>query len=211
MWGRFTLHTSADLLLSRFELPELSFEYVPNYNVAPTQEVLTVTGGNGNLRPSLMHWGLIPAWQGANRPLINARLETLAQRKTFSGLVDAHRCLILADGFYEWQTENSRKHPVYITLESGEPFAFAGLWEPGDEPRCTIITTAANPFIKPIHHRMPVILTPGMEKRWLSADPFRSIQAELNAMAAPDMKYFRVSTLVNSPRNNDPSCIQPLN
>lgn len=213
MCGRFTLHSPVNSIMSRFSLSQLDFEYIPNYNVAPTQQVLTVIAANGRHRASLMRWGLVPPWQkgaSGSRPIINARFETIAERKTFKGLVDSYRCLILADGFYEWREENSGKHPVYITLKSGEPFAFVGLWDGEAEPSCTIITTAANAFLKPIHHRMPLISTPTLENTWLGNDPFRAIQGTLASMDAPAMKFHRVSTLVNSPRNNGSDCIQPL-
>lgn len=212
MCGRFTLHSPLDSILSRFSLSQLDFEYIPSYNVAPTQPVFTLLNNNGMARAALMRWGLSPSWQkGVGRPLINARLETLTQRKTFKGLIDSYRCLILADGFYEWREENSQKQPVYITLQSGEPFAFAGLWDGKAEPSCTIITTAANPAISEIHHRMPLIANSGLQKEWLTNNSFRSLRDALAAYDAPAVKFHKVSRLVNSPRNNEPDCIRPLN
>lgn len=215
MCGRFTLHGPAALLTSRFRLAQTNFEYIPNYNVAPTQQVLvgTVPNGSGLIRPSLMRWGLVPPWQkkpAGGRPIINARFETIAQRKTFKGLVDNYRCLILADGFYEWRQEASGKHPVYITLISSEPFAFAGLWDGKPEPSCTIITVEANAFLRPVHHRMPLILTPSLENTWLGDEPFRAIQSAVASTDPPALKFHRVSTLVNSPRNNLSECIRPI-
>ncbi len=149
MCGRFTLHSPAALLKSRFGLSQFNFEYIPNYNIAPTQQVIAATSGSDRPSVSMMRWGgLLPPWQtSVSRPLINARFETLTERKTFKHLVDDRRCLILADGFYEWRQEESGKYPVYITLkDGGEPFAFAGLWDGNPEPSCTIITIAANDF-----------------------------------------------------------------
>lgn len=214
MCGRFTLYTPLDEIVERFSLGAPSWDYVPSYNVAPTQMVFAVIPEQEGRAPSpfLLRWGLTPAWQkkGAGRPLINARLETLAEKPTFRGLVNTNRCLIIADGFYEWKTENGEKHPVYITLDGGKPFAFAGLWEDCSSPSCTIVTQAASSFMEPIHHRMPVILTPETEPLWLSSLPFAELAPLLPDQEGRSFRYHRVSKLVNSPRNNQIECIMPL-
>lgn len=211
MCGRFTLHTPVEDLVERFSLPTLDFEYPPNYNVAPTQAVFTILPAGLGRKAALLTWGLKPPWQkkGA-RPLINARLETLTEKPTFRGLVNSRRCLVIADGFYEWKTEGDRKHPVYITLDGGKPFAFAGLWDNPAQPSCTLITQEACSRIQPIHHRMPLILTPETEELWLSSLPFADVVQQLPDQEARSFAYYPVSTLVNSPRNNDPGCLVPL-
>ncbi len=211
MCGRFTLYTPLDELAERFSLPELPWEYTPSYNVAPTQMVLTVRAGRDSSRSAaLLRWGLTLPWQKpGSKPLINARLETLTEKPSFRGLVNTRRCLILADGFYEWKTENGGKYPVYITLDGGKPFAFAGLWQEGDVPSCTIITQEASSILQPIHHRMPVILTPETEELWLSPLPFAELEAALPGQEGRPFTYHRVSTLVNSPRHNSSALIVP--
>ena len=213
MCGRFTLHTPIDELLERFYLPGFDLDYSPSYNIAPTQEVLTIVskGGERSLIPML--WGLVPPWQKEVKgrpPLINARLETLAEKPTFRRLVNSNRCLIVADGFYEWKSEDSRKYPVYFTLDQGKPFAFAGLWDDGPTPSCTIITQEASSVIKPVHHRMPLVLTPDTEELWLDSMPFAKLQGLLPDQEGRPFRFHRVSTMVNSPKNNDAACIVPL-
>ncbi|HBG02020.1 MAG TPA: hypothetical protein DDW87_10670 [Firmicutes bacterium] len=213
MCGRFALHTPIDELVERFSLPGLDFDYSPSYNTAPTQQVLTVLSVEETRSVAHMRWGLVPPWQkeAQNKPpIINARLETLAEKPTFRRLVNARRCLILADGFFEWRREDSTKYPVYITLDPGQPFAFAGLWQNGTTPSCTIVTQEASSLIKPIHHRMPLILTPETERVWLSPMPFAQLQALLPDQEARAFSIHRVSTLVNSPKNNEAACIVPI-
>lgn len=213
MCGRFTLHTPVAELVERFSLQELKSPYPPSYNIAPTHQILTITTSREGRTASNMRWGLIPPWQKqpqSRPPLINARLETLAEKPTFRGLVNTKRCLIIADGFFEWVQEDSRKCPVYITLEKREPFAFAGLWDNEDSPSCTIITQAASPILEDIHHRMPLILTLDSEIIWLSARPFAEVRSLLPDPEKMSFEYHRVSTLVNSPRNNEASLILPI-
>ena len=151
----------------------------PNYNVAPTHNVLTVIDDGEKRRGGFMRWGLIPHW--AKTPsigsrMINARAETLAQKPAYRSAFKRRRCLVLADGFYEWQKFGRTKTPMRITMESGEPFAFAGLWalwkdpEGNTIPSCSIITAEANDLLRPIHNRMPVILPREMEQFWLDRD-----------------------------------------
>ncbi|HHW72749.1 MAG TPA: SOS response-associated peptidase [Firmicutes bacterium] len=227
MCGRFTLHTPLDELAERFSLLELPFDYdyTPSYNIAPTNMVLTVLPrqaglprnaaareqAEGSRMAALLRWGLTLPWQKpGSKPLINARLETIAEKPSFRNLVNTHRCLILADGFYEWKTENGGKYPLYFTLDGGRPFAFAGLWQEGDTPSCTIITQPAASFMQPIHDRMPLILTPETENLWLSPLSFKELAAKLPDPEERPLAYHRVSKMVNSPRNNSIECIQPV-
>jgi putative SOS response-associated peptidase YedK len=180
------------------------------YNVAPGDDVLTVTTDReGAPRGELLRWGLVPHWakdEKSGYKMINARLETIAQRPGFR---DARHCLIIADGFYEWQQIDGRKQPWWVTRSDGEPFAFAGLWttrrrEDGSQLRsCSIITTEAFPSIAHIHDRMPVILTPSGEEPWLhSPEPPRGV-------IEGELKVTPVGTAVNDARHDEPDCLDP--
>ena len=175
MCGRYSLATDIRSLEGRFAVRGESLGYQPRFNIAPTQEVLTVTSdGTGN-RAHLMKWGLVPSWAkdpAMGRRMINARAETVAQRPAFRDALKKRRCIIPANGFYEWMNTPAGRKPMRIILKSGEPFGFAGLWEVWRAPdggllrSCTIITTASNEMMKSIHDRMPVILPREAEAGW---------------------------------------------
>ncbi len=220
MCGRFSLGVNLDDLVEAF--PDFKFpsEMTPRYNIAPSQEVAVVPN-DGVRHVEFYHWGLIPSWakdpEIGNR-LINARAETLAEKPSFRAAYLRRRCLIFADGFYEWQAipDSKVKMPMYIQLASRKPFAFAGLWElwrPDDTPifSCTIITTEPNALLAPIHNRMPVILPPDAYDLWL--DPAEQKPAALNHLLKPYpadwMTAYPVSRLVNSPANDLPACRIP--
>jgi len=226
MCGRFTLTIDpADL---QDAMPWLKapaqLTLTPRYNVAPTQPVAAVAN-NGQHTLELFHWGLIPSWAkdpSIGSRMINARAETLAEKPSFRTAFKRRRCLILADGFYEWRKEASGKGktPMYIRLKSGEPFAFAGLWEAWHGPEsdetmlsCTIITTTPNTLMEKIHDRMPVILKPDVYERWL--DPADQEPGRLAGLLKPypasHMTAHPVSKLVNKPQNDVPECIVPVN
>jgi putative SOS response-associated peptidase YedK len=218
MCGRYTLRTSVETLTERFEIDDTPSSIAASYNVAPTQEVATVLVEDGKRKLEMLHWGLIPSWakdpQVGNR-MINARAETVAEKPSYRKAFQEHRCLILADGFYEWQKTDSGKQPYYIRMEDESPFAFAGLWESwrnGREIRsCTIITTAPNELAASIHNRMPVILDPEDYDMWLDPDfderePLTSL---LKPFPAEAMEAYPVSRRVNKPANNDPRVIEP--
>jgi len=220
MCGRFAQYSRPDSLKKTFNLDVIACDVVPSYNIAPLQPVLAVIRHDGN-RLGRLQWGLVPAWakdRTLAAKLINARAETLADKPSFRSLFKRHRCLILADGFYEWKAEASQKQPWYFTLPTGGPFAFAGLWDTwkGKDDAvyhsCTIITTAANGSVQPIHQRMPVILAPETHAEWL--DPQNQDGKRLNTILSEGhlrgLKRFPVSKRVNSIRNNDPACIEPL-
>ncbi|MCD5399858.1 MAG: SOS response-associated peptidase [Dehalococcoidia bacterium] len=221
MCGRFTLTADQDSFEDRFSLTRFDLGWVPSFNIAPTQEVLTVTNDGSENRPELMRWGLVPSWAKdpkiGNR-MINARSETLAEKPSFRTAFKRRRCLIPADGFYEWKREGKAKKPMLITANPGGLFAFAGLWETWKQPddswllTCAIITTSANEFMKSIHDRMPVILPRESEASWL--DPEEQDTAMLSELLLPydsdRMEAYEVSTLVNSPRNNFPEVIEPV-
>jgi len=220
MCGRFTLTSNLDDLQGRFQFEAVDLDYRPSYNIAPTQQVLTVTN-DGQRRAQLMRWGLVPFWAKdlkiGNR-MINAVGETVATKPAFRSLIKKRRCLILADGFFEWRKELKEKIPTYIFLKSKEAFAFAGLWDTWKSPdgevvqSCTIVTTTPNGFVAPIHNRMPVVLSDEAEALWL--DPVTEDAGVLTPLLIPSpseaMDSYTVSQLVNSPRNNVPECISPV-
>jgi len=193
----------------------------PSYNVAPTTKVLAVAEYDGDRRLGRFRWGLIPSWakeMGIGNRLINARAETIATKPAFRSSFKSRRCLIPADGFFEWQKRVKGKLPHYLYRVDGDPLAIAGLWaswvDPETEDRvvsCTIVTTRPNELVADIHDRMPVVLSAGQWDRWLDRE-FTDADA-LQAMLTPSseaMAAHPVSTLVNSVRNNLPDCIVPL-
>ena len=181
MCGRFSLIAEVGEIAVRFEFVAHGLAQVARYNIAPTQPVLAVRSGEPR-QASYMRWGLIPSGTRSTpsgAPMINARAEAVAERPIFRSALTQRRCLIPADGFYEWRRDSAGKRPVRITLASGEPFAFAGLWETWQDPNgdpvisCTIITTEANELVQPIHGRMPVILPRELEALWLDLGAVR--------------------------------------
>ena len=228
MCGRYTLLSDLAALEERFGFDAQELVLQPRFNVAPTQQALTVTGSeSSDSQPEvknqarLMRWGLVPSWAkdlSIGNRMINARAETLAEKPSFRRALERRRCLVLADGFYEWQKNGKQRLPLRITLASGEPFGMAGLWETWHSPSgeviqsCTIVTTSANELLAPIHHRMPVILPRELEAVWLDPDAkdVQLLSSLLSPYAAAEMQYSRVSTLVNSPANDSPDCIVPV-
>ena len=225
MCGRFTLTSNLDELQGRFgflsEFTDSQFyDHGPRYNIAPTQPVLTVTN-DGQRRGEVMRWGLVPFWAkdlkvGAR--MINAVGETISAKPAFRAAFKRRRCLVLANGFYEWRKEDGRKIPTYIYARNGDPLAFAGLWETWKSPEgqvvqsCTIITTAANSFIQPLHNRMPVILSDETQALWL--DPLTEDRKILEPLLIPApielLTSHTVRDTVNSVKNQGPECILPL-
>jgi putative SOS response-associated peptidase YedK len=221
MCGRYTLAAS-DLgdLRERFPIGE-AVRWRARYNVAPGDDVLAVTTDReGKPRGELLRWGLVPSWAKQPDPpmkMINARVETVAERSAFRASLERFRCLILADGFYEWRTfERRRKQPFHITRVDGMPFAFAGLWsiwrgEDGSTIRsCTILTTAANSAVAPLHDRMPVILDREAELSWLASSQTQAgaLPAELLTGLPASMTAVRaVCPAVNDARYDGPDCL----
>jgi len=219
--GRYTLTVDASVLATVFDLDPTQ-GYRARYNIAPTQVVPIVHPGPDLSRTwAEAKWGLVPPWakdmkMGAR--MINARGETVATKPSFKSALKHRRCLVPADGFYEWVKTGSGKQPYYIHFGDRRPFAFAGLWERwnrgGESPleTFTIITTRANGLIVPLHDRMPVIIPPEHFEDWLSPQPFDA--ARLESLLVPHhddgMVARPVSTHVNSPAHDDPACIQPI-
>lgn len=219
MCGRYTLASNTQKLAEAFARFEVPADLPPRYNVAPSQPV-AVVANNGQHKVEFFQWGLIPSWAKDSKignQMINARAETLAEKASFKNAYKRRRCLILADGFYEWKKEDDKtKIPMYIRLVSGDPFAFAGLWESWQTAEdfilsCTIITTAPNELMAQVHNRMPLILPPDAYERWL--DPAERKPDELNDLLKPYpaelMTAYPVSRLVNSPKNDSPALIEP--
>ena len=223
MCGRFTLTVDPGQLQDAFPWVDFPENITQRYNIAPSQPVAVVPN-DGQNRMDFYNWGLIPFWAKdpkiGNR-MINARSETIAEKPSFRSSFKYKRCLILADGFYEWKNEpgSTSKTPYFIHMKDRQPFAFAGLWDiwhskDGSEIRtCTIITTEPNQLLQEIHNRMPVILSPDDFDLWLdtSAQNATAVQHLLRPYPGDEMRYYPVSTYVNSPYNDGPGCIEPLN
>jgi len=222
MCGRYTLTADGGAITEIFKVTE-AVELSPRYNVAPTQEV-AVVGRNheGGRTLGTMRWGLIPSWAkdpSIGSRLINARSETVAEKPAFRASFKKRRCLVVADGFYEWKKVGSAKQPYYIGLKGHPPFAIAGLWdrwrdkESGETIRsCTLLTTGPNALTETIHDRMPVILHPEDYDRWLDPEfhDREALESCLRPYEADAMEAYPVSTLVNNVRNDRPECIQAL-
>ncbi|MEO6201798.1 MAG: SOS response-associated peptidase [Nitrospirales bacterium] len=221
MCGRFTRKESfqqiAEQLGLKF-LPQLS----PRYNIAPSQLVACVrTNPESQERECVeLKWGLVPSWAkdpSIGNKMINARAETVAEKPSFRKALKQQRCLVLADGFYEWKREGKAKQPYYIRFKDHRVFAFAGLWErwekqDSDLETCALITTEPNALMEPIHNRMPVILSEQSYASWLKPNLNNTVYLSglLEPYKAEEMEAFPISTLVNNPRNDTPLCIQPL-
>ncbi len=223
MCGRFALHTSAAELAEIFEVDEVvGAPESPSFNTAPTQEVAAVRNSEAGRRQLVkLRWGLVPSWArdpGEIGTLINARGETLYDRPAFRDSVAGRRCLVPADGFYEWHTEHGLRQPYYIRRRDGRPFAMAGLWDrwtgPGEPPleSCTIITTDPNDLVGSLHDRMPVILDDEGVRLWL--DPETRFLEDLQPLFRPPpsavLEAFPVDRRVNRPQVDDAGCIEPI-
>jgi putative SOS response-associated peptidase YedK len=222
MCGRFTLTDPDQDLVVQFNLPSIP-DLQPRYNIAPTQPVAAVRLAAADAVRELvfLRWGLVPSWAkdaAIGARMINARSETVAEKPAFRAAFRRRRCLVLADGFYEWQKQNGSKQPFFIHLSNKRPFAFAGLWETWEGKdgslisSCTLLTTGPNELIRPLHNRMPVILHPGDYDLWL--DPGVGEPGPLLALLKPypseDMEAYPVSRWVNSPSNDGPRCVEPV-
>ena len=226
MCGRFTLRTPANQLAGQFRLETMP-DLQPRYNISPTQAVPIVrtTKEAPRRQMTFARWGLVPSWAkdlAMGSRMINARGETVADKPSFRTAFRRRRCLVAADGYYEWTKTGGRKQPYYIRFRDESPFAFAGLWEtwrgpkddPLDEPleTCTIITTESSESIRHIHDRMPVILDPESYEMWMDPELCEPgpILPLLRPSAADDMIVDPVSTHVNKPTNEDSACIEPI-
>lgn len=220
MCGRFTLTAEIDLLMDWFEIDEFApgFDIQPRFNIAPSQDIVAIISNEGNRRAGFLKWGLIPFWAkdpSIGHKLINARSETVPEKPSFKHAFKKRRCIIPADGFFEWKKEGKHKQPKYIKMKNDQPFGFAGLWEKWKDEKgnpihtCTVLTTEPNELMKDIHNRMPVILPREKYGNWLDGDGEQSDLIDLMKPFDPaSMTAYNVSTIVNSPRNEVPECIE---
>ena len=215
MCGRYTLARQLKLFGDDIKIPNFS----ERYNIAPSQEVAVIPNTSiSDRQVEFYRWGLIPSWSKdpkIGNKMINARSETLSEKPSFRNAYKRRRCLILADGYYEWQpvAGSTTKQPVYIRFKSQDTFAFAGLWEEWHDIRsCSIITCDPNPFLKRIHHRMPVILPKSDYEQWLAPgeQSAQALQPLLKPYTDQEMEAYAVSTFVNRPVNDSPECVAPL-
>lgn len=220
MCGRYTQTSSYPKLADRFGIPIDGPKLSPRYNIAPTQEVPVIVAKNGR-HIEIMRWGLIPHWAKdptIGHKMINARAETLREKPSFRGLIQSHRCIIPASGFFEWKRETTGKSkvPMYFTSTDGEPLGLAGLWDEWKDPKghpihsFTIITTEANGLLKPIHDRMPVILERVDEATWIGEGKASedALAKWLRPCREERLTGYAVGTEVNSPKNDLAECIQ---
>lgn len=217
MCGRFAFYSPAEATAALFGARG-SLEMKPRYNIAPTQDVATIRiDDEGSRELAALRWGLVPFWAkdpSIGNRMINARAETVAEKPAFRAAYRRRRCLVLADGFYEWRKEAAGKTPYFISLASEEPFCFAGLWEKWQSKESddsiqstTLITAAANDFMASLHHRMPVILEAEAANRWLAGD---DDLIENVITHTPELKAWAVDSRVNNPRNEGVNLIDAV-
>lgn len=221
MCARFTLSAPLHRIAELFDL-DLLLDVLPRFNVAPTQQVLTVRdSADGKREYAQLRWGLVPSWAtdlAIGNKLLNARSETVGEKPSFRDAFRKRRCLIAADGFYEWKTENKKKQPYHIHFPDRGPFAFAGIWDRWRDPAgsvietCSILTTTANELLRPLHDRMPVILAKKDFNRWLNLQINKT--EELSDLFEPlpvhALEMFAVTPQVNKPIYDEPVCIEPI-
>ncbi|MBT2689315.1 SOS response-associated peptidase [Bacillus sp. ISL-47] len=221
MCGRFTLTETINKLQMTFEFEYSGGEIVPRYNIAPSQNILTIIGSGEQRIGKQMKWGLVPFWAKDEKigyKMINARAEGIDSKPSFKKPFKSKRCLIPADGFYEWKKTEEGKQPYRFIIKNEEPFAFAGvwdMWDKGDNPlmSCTIITTVPNEVTEEVHDRMPVILKESDFEDWLNPnfDDTEYLKSLLVPYPAEKMDKYPVSSKVNSPKNEMAELISPLN
>ncbi len=220
MCGRFVQYSPVGTLKKSFNIKTITCEIIPSYNIAPTHDILTIIY-HEEKRLGKLQWGFIPSWtkdiSKASR-IVNARAETVWGKPSFQKAFKYRRCLIPANGFYEWKRKDKQKYPWYCTLLSKEPFAFAGLWETWKEKdgskihTCLIITTESIGSMRKIHDRIPVILTPDVLDQWLNPEnhDVKQLNRILKDAHVNELKIYPVAKLVNSLKNNNSKCIEPL-
>jgi len=221
MCGRFTIKFTLEEANKRFQVKEIKAKFTPSYNVAPSQNIPVIYNENGIITLDAYRWGLIPHW--AKEPkigykMINARVETIAEKHTYNKELIEGRCLVPASGFFEWKKTNGSKKPMFIYINNEKIFSFAGIssqWRSPDGKTfktCSIITTEPNSLIKKIHDRMPAILPRNLENEWINPElkDKKEILKLITPYSAKEMGAYEVSTLVNSPANNNPKVMEAV-
>lgn len=224
MCGRFTMAIDSEDLRTELALGQMPPDWEKRYNIAPSQDVATVPNPD-NRDVVWMRWGLVPFWAkdpSIGNKMINARAETVAEKPSFRNSFKNKRCLILANGFYEWRKSGGQSIPFYFQLKGGEPFAFAGLWDDWENKgvssmpglpgltTCTLITTSANEDVRAVHPRMPVVLTKETMWDWLEEDDPKILESLLRPLPAGSLIAYQVSRDVNSPQNQGEYLVEPI-
>jgi putative SOS response-associated peptidase YedK len=220
MCGRFSLHTPESQIREAFNLNHTELlGLIPRYNITPSQDIPIIRDAETTREMVMAQWGLVPHWSKERKTkysTINARIESVAEKPTYRTPFKRQRCLIPADGFYEWKVVNGNKIPHHIRMKNGSLFAFAGLWDHWESENeafdsCVIITTPSNEVMKPIHERMPGIIAPAHYDYWVDTriTDRQEIMQYLNSAPSSQLTAYPISTWVNSPKNNDERCIQP--
>ena len=220
MCGRYTLFAKREEIIEAFELDEDISDYRPSYNIAPGQDVLAIIHDGRQKRAGYLKWGLVPSWAKDEKigyKMINARSETAHEKLSFKNLMARKRCLIVADGFYEWQQTEEKKQPYRIHSADRKLFAFAGLWDKWEKNgkvvfTCTILTKDADAYMRHIHHRRPIILPKDEENIWIKPNGIKPSQGKqfLTQVNSEQLNAYPVGTYVNKAMHNDETCIQPL-
>jgi putative SOS response-associated peptidase YedK len=220
MCGRFEIHSAIEIIAKLFGIGEWDVDYKPSYNVAPTHDII-IAINKGKRQLTKSRWGFVPPWAkdiSEGYKMINARAETVAERPSFKKAFQKQRCLVLADGFFEWKKEGKNKKPYLVRLKSGQPFAMAGLYNkwisPNGEEICTntIITTESNDLVRPIHNRMPAILPQDKYADWLSneiVEPSKLLEL-LKPFPSDNLEMYEVTSKINSPAFNAPENIRRI-
>jgi putative SOS response-associated peptidase YedK len=219
MCGRSSLHDAPVGMLAKFHLPPMLPGFAPRYNIAPSQEQWTILL-NEEKEPAArqLRWGLVPSWAedpAVGQRLVNARSDSVADKPSYKESFYNRRCVILADGYYEWTGKGKSRVPMFFHLAGNRDFGLAGLWDRWEKngevlDTCVVITTDASARARKIHHRMPVILDPDHAADWLSSTtPERRLHALMEPYRKDDLEFYEVSNLVNSPANGGPECILP--
>ena len=220
MCGRFTLHTPESRIAEAFNLQNTEpLGLNPRYNIAPSQDIPIIRDTDDGREMILARWGLVPAWSKEPKTrysTINARIESVAEKPTYRTPFQRQRCLIPADGFYEWKVINGKKVPHHIHMRDGDVFALAGIWDrwecEGESlESCSIIVMPANDVMRPLHERMPAIIAPANYDLWLdtSITGKAEILWQLHSTLSSQLMFYPISPWVNSPRHDDERCLQP--
>ena len=215
MCGRFALTDCEEKIIFTFGLDNSKVKIYPRYNIYPSEEIPVIVQQGELLKLEFMKWGLIPAWSKSREPYINARIENIKEKPSFREAINSRRCLIPANGFYEWTQEKTKKQPYFICLKNNDLFAFAGIWEEsisngGEKIRtCTILTTEANKFILKIHIRMPIILSKKNFCKWLNSSEIRLNDIHANSQSE-SLQAWKVTKKVNSILFDNPNCVKKI-